>query len=80
MWLETGSKSGIDKFLIHIDREGRVWTVPAPRTKGNREHRVPLCRRALEVLEEARAIGPSRPLVFPGKGESRSGTRRCRNC
>ena len=33
-------------------------TIPAPRTKGNREHRIPLCRPALEVLEEARALGP----------------------
>jgi len=32
--------------------------IPAPRTKGNREHRVPVCRRALEVLEEAPALGP----------------------
>ncbi len=35
----------------------RVWSIPAPRTKGNREHRVPLCRRALEILEEARGGG-----------------------
>ena len=45
-----------------------MWSIPAPRTKGNREHRVPLCRRALEILEEARAIGRSLPLVFPGVG------------
>ena len=32
-----------------------MWTIPAPRTKGNREHRVPLCRRALEILEAALA-------------------------
>ena len=30
-------------------------SIPAPRTKGNREHRVPLCRRALEILEAALA-------------------------
>ncbi len=49
-----------------IDREGRVWTIPAPRTKGNREHRVPLCGRALEILEEARRLGRGGSLVFPG--------------
>ena len=32
-----------------------MWSIPAPRTKGNREHRVPLCRRALEILEAALA-------------------------
>ena len=48
-----------------IGREESVWTIPAPRTKGNREHRVPLCRRALEILKEARALGRGSPLVFP---------------
>ena len=51
-----------------IDRDEGVWTLPAPRTKGNREHRVPLSRPALEVLEEARALGRGSPLVFPGVG------------
>ena len=49
-----------------IDREGRVWTIPAPRTKGHREHRVPLCGRALEILDEARRLGRGGSLVFPG--------------
>ncbi len=49
-----------------IDRDAGVWTIPAPRTKGNREHRVPLCRRALEILEEARDLGRGTRLVFPG--------------
>ena len=31
-----------------------MWTIPALRTKAMREHRVPLSRRALEILEEAR--------------------------
>ena len=48
-----------------IDRDEGVWTIPAWRTKVNREHRVPLCPRALEILEEARAHGRGRPLVFP---------------
>ncbi len=51
-----------------MDRNEGVWTIPGPRTKGNREHRIPLCRRALEVLEEARALSVSSPLVFPGVG------------
>ena len=49
-----------------IDRDVGAWIIPAPRTKGNREHRVPLCRRALEVLKEARALGRGSPLAFPG--------------
>ena len=37
-----------------MDVAGRVWTVPALRMKAKREHRVPLCGRALEILNAAR--------------------------
>ena len=40
-----------------IDLGGAVWTVPATRMKAKREHRVPLCGRALEILDEARRLG-----------------------
>ncbi len=51
-----------------IDRAEGVWTVPARRTKSNREHRVPLCGRAIEILEEARPLveGTS-PFLFPNR-------------
>ena len=54
-----------------IDRSGRVWTIPARRMKTNRQHRVPLCGRALEILEEADALGEGAgPLVFThGQGK-----------
>ncbi len=48
-----------------IDTGGRVWTVPALRMKAKREHRVPLCGRALEVLDAARTLGDGNRLVFP---------------
>ena len=48
-----------------MDAAGRVWTVPALRMKAKREHRVPLCGRALEVLDAARALGDGSGLVFP---------------
>ena len=52
-----------------IDRSGRVWTIPARRMKTNRQHRVPLCGRALEILEEARTLGEGNgPLVFTHGG------------
>ena len=52
-----------------IDRDGRVWTVPARRAKTNRRHRVPLCGRALEILEAAQALGEGvGPLVFTHGG------------
>ena len=51
-----------------IDRENGVWTVPAKRMKSNREHRVPLCGRAVEILDEARTLveGTS-PFLFPNR-------------
>ncbi|MCY3757212.1 MAG: integrase arm-type DNA-binding domain-containing protein [Acidobacteria bacterium] len=52
-----------------INRDAGVWTVPARRMKANRKHRVPLCGRALEILEAARTLGEgSGPLVFSRRG------------
>ena len=45
-----------------VDLVARAWTVPAARMKAKREHRVPLCDRAVEVLREAAQLrGVSRP-------------------
>ena len=49
-----------------IDIEGAVWTLPAERMKANREHRVPLSGRALEVLNDAVELSEGSGLVFPG--------------
>ena len=52
-----------------IDRDEGVWTVPARQTKANRRHRVPLCGRALEILDAAQAFGEgASPLVFTRRG------------
>lgn len=53
-----------------IDMAARVWTVPAERMKAGREHRVPLCARALEILE---GLSETRTgeFVFPGHREKR---------
>lgn len=45
-----------------IDVEAAVWRVPGSRTKTGRSHRVPLSRRALEVIEEAREAGGGDPV------------------
>ena len=50
-----------------VSLDSRVWTVPAARMKAGREHRVPLSRRALEVLEEARSLDDGPGLIFPGR-------------
>ena len=52
-----------------IDRDAGVWTIPARRMKTNRKHRVPLCGRALEILEAAQALEEGAgPLVFTHGG------------
>ena len=48
-----------------IDLDAATWTVPAERMKARREHRVPLSKQALEVLERVRTLGSGRGLVFP---------------
>jgi integrase len=59
----TATRSGevLGARWSEIDFKSRVWTVPAERTKGHREHRVPLSPRALEIL---RALPRSGERVF----------------
>jgi len=42
-----------------------VWTIPAPRTKMRRPHRVPLPRQAIAVLQGLRQIIGGEGLLFP---------------
>jgi integrase len=48
-----------------IDFHANVWVVPASRMKSGREHRVPLSRMAVSVLQEMQACHQD-DLVFPG--------------
>jgi len=59
-----------------IDWDARVWTVPAPRTKTNRELRVPLSDEAIRVLEQVRpATMKPGALIFKGlRGQPLSDT------
>src|SRR5262249_29149045 len=52
------------------DFEKRVWRIPADRMKMKEPHEVPLSIRALELLEEAKAIDAG-PLLFPGAKEGK---------
>lgn len=48
-----------------IDREKKVWTIPAIRMKAGREHRIPLSSRAVEIVEAMQELGME-GFVFPG--------------
>ncbi|MDE2395454.1 MAG: integrase arm-type DNA-binding domain-containing protein [Burkholderiales bacterium] len=47
-----------------IDRDAKVWTVPAERMKAGKEHRVPLTAEALALLDALPRM-PGTDLVFP---------------
>ena len=51
-----------------FDLSACTWTIPATRTKAKREHRVPLCQRAVQILQSASALEHGNGLlVFPGQ-------------
>jgi integrase len=54
----TAARSGevLGACWPEIDLEGKIWTVPPHRMKGAREHRVPLCRRAVAILKELQSV------------------------
>ncbi len=55
-------------YWSEINLEKRIWTIPASRMKANREHTVPLCGEAIEILlkmQEFRQV--ENPLVFQGE-------------
>ena len=69
-----------------IDFGASVWTIPATRMKTTREHRVPLCARAVEVLNAAARLRKGSTTAsppgwsFPARAASSSPTRGCRSC
>ena len=49
-----------------IDLDRAVWTIPAARMKGGREHRVPLSDAALAILTAQAALRDDSGLIFHG--------------
>ncbi len=58
-----------------VNCKEKLWTVPATRMKAGKEHRVPLCDRALAILNAAEALFPSGTepddYIFPGQRRDR---------
>jgi integrase len=48
-----------------IDLEGRMWTIPAARMKTDRQHRVALPKRAIEILKRQQKDSPTSDYAFP---------------
>jgi integrase len=68
----TAARSGeaLGARWPEIDLAEKLWTVPAARMKGSREHRVPLSDRARAVLAKARKLQTD-DYVFPGRKRGR---------
>ncbi|MGX9426268.1 MULTISPECIES: tyrosine-type recombinase/integrase [Bradyrhizobium] len=49
----------------HIDRQAAVWTIPATLMKSDAEHKVPLSRAALAVLDHMEALKDGSEYIFP---------------
>jgi integrase len=49
-----------------FDLAAAVWTIPASRTKMRRDHRIPLSRQALALLDELKSFAGHRKHLFPG--------------
>lgn len=62
----TAARSGEARGATwsEIDLERRIWTIPDSRMKAGKEHRVPLSRLAIALLESLPRIAES-DLVFP---------------
>jgi integrase len=64
----TAARSGevLGARWSEIAFAAKVWTIPPERTKAGREHRIPLCDRALAILAEMTHLRDGE-YVFPGQ-------------
>ncbi|MBU1607189.1 MAG: integrase arm-type DNA-binding domain-containing protein [Alphaproteobacteria bacterium] len=65
----TAARTGetIGALWREVDLQSGVWTIPAERMKAESEHTVPLCERAIEILEKVKPLAKGRDgaQVFP---------------
>ena len=54
-----------------VDLSNATWTIPAVRMKARRAHRVPLTRRALDILKRAKELSADSVFAFPGRSTVR---------
>jgi integrase len=59
------TKEAIGTPRAEINREAKVWVIPPERMKEEREHRVPLCNRCIEIFDEMATF--SKVWLFPSR-------------
>ena len=66
----TRTSETLNAAWSEFDLDNRLWTIPPERMKADREHRVPLCDRAVAIVEEMRTVRNG-DFVFPGAKRGR---------
>jgi integrase len=61
----TRTSETLNAVWDEVDFASRLWAIPAVRMKACREHRVPLCSRSIEILDEMAGLRRS-VFIFPG--------------
>ncbi len=62
----TRTSEAVGAQWDEIDVAAKIWTIPQERMKAAAEHRIPLCDRALAILNEVRLLNEG-SVVFPGQ-------------
>jgi integrase len=67
----TAARTGevIGARAREIDAKNKMWVIPPSRTKSGREHRVPLCKPALEIVAFSGRLAPDAFLFSGGDGK-----------
>ena len=60
----TAARSGEVLFAKREEVQDTCWTIPGDRMKAGREHRVPLCPRALALIAKAKELNPDSEYLF----------------
>ena len=65
----TVTRSGETRLATwdEVDLDAGTWTIPTARMKTGLEHRVPLSRQAMDLLQQARELSEGSGLVFPSQ-------------
>ena len=58
----------LNGLRAEVTSEG-LWIIPAERMKAKREHRIPLGKRALEILEISKSLDPESKFLFSKNGK-----------
>jgi integrase len=61
----TRTSEVINATWLEFDLKEKIWTIPSERMKAGKEHRVPLCKRASEILKSLKQLNtPMNQHVF----------------